>query len=681
MAPDATILTTCPRDCYDACGIEVAVRDGLVRHVRGDRNHPVSRGRLCAKCTAAYNGVLLDPRERLTTPMLRDGPKGTASFRPTTWDEALSHIASRLTEIADDPSAGPGTILNAHYTGTDAVLGYGFGLRFMRTLGAREVEPDTICNNAGHVALDYLFGTSEDGFDPRTAQDAACIMVWGANPSASAPHQHEHWLPEAPGQVIVVDPIRTESARAADLHLQPFPGADGALAFAIAHVIVREGLHDPDLLAQHAVGWEELAPVIERCTPRWGEEMTGVPAPAIEQAARIYGEGPSLLWLGQGFQRQPRGGNAIRAVAQLAAVSGNLGRRGAGVLYLNGSDSRGLDSAYVTEAGLPDRSPEPISHMELVDWLAGRAGSGSARALIAWNINIAASNPHQSRLRNALARNDLFTVAIDIFPTDTTDLADVVLPAASFLESDDLVASYFHLSLSAQVKATEPPGDALPNTEIFRRLARAMGMTEPALYESDRAVIDRLLEGTGLGLTFEELAAHGTVWCPPEPQVQFADLRFPTPSGRVELASARAERDGLPRLAQPSADPKPANGRLRLLTPASRWSLNDSYGNEPKLKGRRGPARVTLHPDDAADRALRDGGSARLRSDAGELTLQVEISDDVPRGVALSPKGRWPRLEPSGANVNVLNPGTPSDMGASTSVHGVEVTVEPATRA
>jgi anaerobic selenocysteine-containing dehydrogenase len=310
--------------------------------------------------------------------------------------------------------------------------------------------------------------------------------------------------------------------------------------------------------------------------------------------------------------------------------------------------------------------------MELVDWLEDPERT---RALIAWNINIAASSPRQSDLRRSLSREDLFTVAIDIFPTDTVDLADIVLPAATFLESDDLVTSYFHLSLSAQVKAAEPPGEALPNTDIFRHLAGAMGMTEPALYESDRDVIDHLLAGTGLGLGFEELAARGTVWCPAEPQVQFAGLRFPTPSGRVELASERAQADGHPRIPEPHADPRPSGGRLRLLTPASPWSLNASFANEPKLDRRRGPATVTLHPDDARERGLADGDRAVLRSGTGELTLAVAISPDVPPGVALSPKGRWPRQEPGGANVNVLNPGTPADMGASTSVHGIEVTV------
>ncbi|HWE09763.1 MAG TPA: molybdopterin-dependent oxidoreductase [Solirubrobacteraceae bacterium] len=675
MTVDTTLKTTCPRDCYDACGIEVALRDGVIRHVRGDRDHPVSRGRLCAKCTSAYNGVFLDPSARLTRPLLRDGPKGAGRWRTASWDEALSTVASRLRAVADDPGAGPGAILNAHYTGTFALLGFGFPMRFMRTLGAREIDPDTICNKAGHVALDYLYGTSEDGFDPRTAGDAACILVWGANPSASAPHQHEQWLPEAPGATIVVDAVRTDTARKADLHLQPFPGSDAALAFSIAHVLWRDGLLDDRLLRDQCTGWDELEPLLADCTPAWGETVTGVPAGHIEQASRWYGPGPSLLWIGQGFQRQPRGGNAVRAVGQLAALSGNLGRRGAGLLYLNGTDSRGLDVADVTTGGLPDRSPPPISHMDAASWLED---PDRTRALVCWNINIAASNPDQARLRTALQREDLFTVAIDLFATDTAGLADVVLPAASFLECDDLVASYFNLSLSAQVAVTPPLGQSLPNTEIFRRLAGAMGMTEPALHESDRRLLDRLLAGTGTGLTFDELAQRGTVWISDEPRVQFADLAFPTPSGRVELASARAQADGHPRVAQPWFDTRPAEGRLRLLTPASPWALNASFANERRLDGRRGPARVALHPDDAAERGLGEGDRARVASATGELELTVALSADLPRGVALSPKGRWPAREPQGANVNVLNPGTRSDMGASSTVHGLEVTVTPA---
>ena len=667
---DERILTTCPRDCYDACGIEVSRRDGAIRRVRGDRNHPVSRGRLCRKCATAYNGVLLDPRARLLTPLRRDGPKGGGRFRAVSWDDALAEIAGRLNEIVGGPGAR--TILAAHYTGTFALLGYHFPNRFVRRLGAREVDPDTICNKAGHVALEYLYGTSLDGFDPRSAAEAACIMVWGANPSASAPHQHEHWLPEAPGRVIVVDSVRTPTARQADLHLQPFPGSDAALAFAMAHVIRRDGLLDHELLSNHAIGWAELEPLLDRCTPGWGETITGVPAGAIEQAARWYGAGPSLLWIGQGFQRQPRGGNAVRAVAQLAALGGNVGKPGTGFLYLNGAGNRMLDEDYVAGAHLPGSPADPISHMDLADWLEDPQRS---RALLCWNINIAASNPEQARLRRALTRTDLFTVAIDLFPTDTTDLADVVLPAASFLESDDLVASYFHLSLSAQVKAMEPLGQSQPNAEIFRRLATATGFLDAELQESDEQVIAEVLRRTGLGIDFASLARRGTIWIDREPRVQFPDLRFPTPSRKIELASARAEADGHPRVPQPHADPRPADGRLRLLTPASPWLLNASFANEPRLARRMGVPAIAVHPDDAAERGLAAGDRALVRSPTGELELTVVLSADLPRGVAFSPKGRWPKLEAGHANVNALNPGIASDMGASTTVHGVEITL------
>lgn len=667
---DEIVLTTCPRDCYDACGIAVVKRDGVIRHVRGDRDHPVSRGRLCKKCSTAYNGVLRDPQARLQAPLRRTGPKGSGRYTEVSWDQALAEIADRLGQIAADP--GPQAILNAHYTGTFAMLGYFFGLRFFNRLGATEVDPDTICNKAGHVALDYVYGTSLDGFDPRTARDSKCILVWGANPSASAPHQHEQWLPEAPARVIVVDPVRTPTARDADLHLQPFPGSDAALAFALLGTIHREGLCDRELIARCTIGFDELEPALAQCTPSWGERVTGVPAELIEEAARLYAAGPSLLWIGQGFQRQPRGGNAVRAVAILPAATGNLGKPGTGLLYLNGGGNRGIDEDYLAASELAVDVPEPISHMDLAARLEDH---DRARALLCWNINIAASNPEQARLLRALASEDLFTVVLDLFATDTADLADFVLPATSFLECNDIVVSYFHHSLSAQVKAIEPLGGSLPNSEIFRRLAAAMGYDEPQLHETDQQVIAELLRRAGVGYDFDALAARGTVWLDDEPNVQFADLRFPTPSGRVEIASQSAERDGQPRVPMPFADPRPREGRLRLLSPASPWMLNDSFANDPKIARRIGNATVALHPQDAADHGLAEGDEAVLESEVGTLTLPITISTDLPRGVVYSPKGHWPKRAPQRANINALNPGIRSDMGDSTTVHGVEVTV------
>jgi anaerobic selenocysteine-containing dehydrogenase len=670
------ILTTCPRDCYDSCGIVVVRRDGLVSQVRGDPNHPVSRGKLCEKCSAGYNREWRDPHARLLRPLRRVGPKGAGQFEPVSWDVALTVIAEQFRAIA--AASGPHTIINAHYTGTISLIAFLFPLRFFHRLGATEVTPDTICNLAGQVALSYVYGTGLVGFDPRTARDATTIVVWGANPSSAAPHTQEHWLAKAPGDVIVIDPVRTPTAAAADLHLQPYPGSDAALAFALLHVLWRDGLIDRAFVAAHTIGWDELEPLLKDCNPTWGEATTGVPARLIEEAAHRYGEGPSLLWLGQALQRQTRGGNVIRACAMLPAVTGNLGKPGAGFLYLNWDwnlPERFLDDTYLTAPHLAANPVPRISHMDLAAWLENPA---LARGLVCWNMNIAASNPEQARLRRALSREDLFTVVLDLFATDTTDFADFVLPAASFLEFDDLVAGYFQLAVSPQVKVMEPLGEALPNQEIFRRLARAMGYSEPELYETDSDIITTALRKTGLGLDFRTLAARGTVPISPEPLITFADLNFATPSGRIEIASARAEAAGHPRVPLPLADPRPTGGRLRLLSPASPWRCNGSFANVAKMTARDRRATVALHPADAAERNLHDGSDAIVANETGRLTLRISLSDAVPRGVALTHKGRWPKHEPEGVNVNALNPGSKADMGESTCVHGVEVTIVPA---
>ncbi|MCH7643723.1 MAG: molybdopterin-dependent oxidoreductase [Myxococcales bacterium] len=664
------IRTSCPRDCYDGCGIVVERVAGRVVRVLGDPDHPVSRGKLCQKCALAYNGVWRDPEARLQRPLRRRGSKSDRHFEPISWDDALAEIADRLERAIE--SHGPESILHAHYTGTCSLLASEFPLRFFHRLGATEVEPDTICNNAGHEALTYVLGTSVDGFDPKTIVDSRCVMVWGANPSASAPHAHSHWLRETSATVIAVDPIRHASAEQADIHLQPFPGTDAALAFGMMHVIRREGLIDEGFIASHTVGWQEIEPLIEDATPRRTEAATGVPIAAIEEAARCYAAGPSLLWLGQGLQRQPRGGNVMRACAVLPAITGNLGKAGAGICYLNGDGPRNIDSDYVSASQLK-RAPTPkISHMDLADALADPE---RARAFFCWNMNVAASAPRQRELREALSREDLFTVAIDLFQTDTADYADIVLPAASFLEFDDLVIPYFHLYVSAQVKVEDPPGEALPNPEIFRRLSRAMGYPEPELYEGDREILDVVLSRSGLGFDFDELADRGTIDPFPDPVIRFADGKFPTPSGRVEIASEIAEANGHPRVPQPHADSRPRDGQLRLLSPASEWMMNDSYGNDANVRRKIGPASIYLNPADAKTLALKDGEPAIVSSKAGQIELRVRCSDIVPRGVALAYKGRWPKLDATTSNVNVLNSGERADMGESSSVHGTIVRI------
>lgn len=644
---------------------------GEILRVLGDPDHPVSRGRLCGKCAIAYNGVWQDPAARLLHPLRRSGPKGSGRFERISWEEAVATIAQRTGAILD--AHGPDAILHTHYSGTLSLLALLFPMRFFLRLGAAEVDPDTICNAAGHVAWNVMFGQSSMGFDPRTASDSRCILVWGANPSHSGPHTHRHWFAAAGAAKIVVDPVRTETAAVADVHLQLRPGTDAALAFSLLHVRRRDGKFDAEFIAAHVEGADEVTAAIECATPQWGEAQTGVPAELIETAAQLYGAGPALLWAGQGLQRQPRGGNIMRAIGLLPALTGNVGKPGAGFYYLNDTPAiAGLDLAQMAGAHRAQREPVRISHMDLARELAR---PDRFRALWVWNTNPLASAPRQAQLRAAFAREDLFTVVVDCFQTDSADYADIVLPAASFLEFDDLTFSYFHLHVGVQAKAREPLGESLPNQEIFRRLAAAMGYDEPALRQQDPELIAEMMAQMKIPGTFADFRQRGWQYIAPEALVMHADLRFPTPSGRIEVASAAWTALGLPRAPVADVDAPPAAGRFRLLTPASDLRLNDSYANDPQLMQKAGPAAVVFHPDDAAAMGITPGAGVRLQNAAGSLALVVEVAALAPRGVLLAHKGRWPKLEPGRANVNALNDGAAADMGASSSVHGVEVAV------
>ncbi|CCB64758.1 MULTISPECIES: molybdopterin-dependent oxidoreductase [unclassified Hyphomicrobium] len=668
MATQAIVKTTCPRDCYDACGMIVKMASDGAVSVVGDPDHDMSRGKLCGKCSIAYNGVWRSKTDRLTTPLKRVGPKGSGQFAEVSWDDAISEIAQRLQSII--ATDGGQAILQTHYTGTCSLIAGLFPLRFFNRIGATEVDPDTVCNKAGHVALQLAFGESTRGFDPRTVSSSKCVLIWGANPSASAPHVHEHWVARSGVPTIVVDPIRHATAEAADIHLQLFPGTDAALAFAMLAVIKSAGKLDRDFLARHCIGWDDIEPQLDACTLSWAEATTGVPASLIEKAALLYADGPSLLWMGQGFQRQTFGGNAMRSVGLLPPATGNIGKLGAGFLYLNGWDARGVDGGYLSASHL-NADPQSVSHMDL----AARLESGETKALFTWNNNIAASSPEQARLRQALRREDLLQVTVDLFQTDTADYADFVLPAASFLEFDDVVMSYFTHSVSAQVAALPPLGDALPNQEIFRRLAAAMGLTDPELRETDGVIIETILSQARPGLDFKTLAAAGTMYVPEDPNVQFASHDYRTPSGKIEMTGAQFVEAGLPSAPAPLSERRPALGEYRMLSPASEWLMNSSYANDGKIARRLQMCEAWLNPSDAETIGVESGNRLQVSSKTGSIELSVGISSAVPAGVLLAPKGQWPKASASGANINVLNPGEKADLAQSCAVHSINVTL------
>ncbi len=672
-----TLKSTCPRDCYDSCGMLVTAEPGKRVRVIGDPEHAVARGSLCAKCGVAYNGVFQDESARLLTPLRRTGQKGSGEFEPISWDLALSEIADRLGDIAS--TRGEDAVLTMNYSGTMSLLASGFPNRFVNAINASEVDYGTICNRSGFVALDLLFGsaTRYEGFDPRTAKDAACIVLWGANPAHSGPHAHKHWLADSPAKVLVIDPVRTRTADVADLHLRPRPGTDAALAFGLLNALRSLGAFDDKFIENHVMGADELDALIDASTPEWAEAATGVPAAAIRDAASMYSAGPAMLWCGQSLQRQPQGGNIMRAAGLLPALTGNVGKPGTGFYYVNGvAKLAGVDDDYLEGSGLRARDGKTVLALELADRLAD---PDEFLAFMVWNTNPLASAANLSKLRDAVSRDDLFTVSIDLFMTDTARYADIVLPAASFLEFDDMTAGYFNLSLGVQSKIVEPPGEALPNQEIFRRLAIAMGRKEPALVEADSSILDALLGQIGFDGDFEAFRERGVVYVNgDEPRIAYENLSFDTPSGRIEVASDKAVTLGLPRLPHAGVDDAPADGLLRLLSPASEWRLNDTYANDPRLARRAGEFELTLHPDDAARLEIASGDTVRVSNDCGEVTLTAEVSDCVLPGTVMSYKGRWPSRENGHGSLNELYDGRANDMGESTAVHGVEVQVTPA---
>ena len=667
-----TIRTSCPRDCYDGCGVLAEIRDDAAPRILGDPKHPVTRGRLCSKCAIAYNGVWQDSDSRLNYPLRRIGDKGSAKYERISWDFALEEIATNLNRIIQQDGAEK--ILHTHYTGTLSLIAYKFPDRFFNYLGASVVDPDSICNAAGHVAWNLLFGNSLKGFDPRTAKDSNCILVWGANPSHSAPHAHEHWLEDSPAKIIVIDPIYSESAATADLHLQLKPGSDAALAFGLLHVLRELGKFDESYIDDHTLGADEIVETIDRCDPQWTHSQTGIPVELLVNAAEIYGTGPSLLWCGQGLQRQPNGGNIMRAIGLLPSLTGNIGKPGAGFCYLNFTPGMaGINWDTLGGAGLCKQPGKTISHMDLATRLAN---PDEFKALITWNTNPLASAADQGALRKAVSRTDLFTVVIDCFPTDTAAYADIVLPAASFLEFDDITWSYFHLHIGAQAKVMEPVGESLPNQEIFRRLARKMNLVEPTLFEDDETLIDRMMMEMNVGLDFAGLKSRGHFYISDDPILMFENGKFETTSGKIEIASNTAEALGLPRTPQPSVDRQTKDGHFRLLTPASKWRLNDSYANDPTIARRAGPATALINETDAARIGATDGSRLRLRNVTGSIDLVAQVDANVLAGVVISYKGRWPSLEGGAVNVNSVHTPIKTDMGESSSVHATEVIVE-----
>jgi anaerobic selenocysteine-containing dehydrogenase len=668
----------CPLDCPDGCAWIVTVTDGEAVRLRGNPDHPFTRGALCAK-VARYLDHTRTP-DRLLYPQRRVGAKGEGRFERITWDDALGEIAERLLAVRE--RHGGEAIWPFQGTGT---LGYLQGLegrsgaRLWNVLGASGHDA-SICSIAGSEGLRYTTGSNR-GMDPEAFARARLILLWGSNPLTS---HHHIWKFIAAARregahLVVIDPVRTRTAAKADEHLAPRPGTDAALALGLLHVVVAGGAHDEAFLREHCIGWDAYQERIAEFPPERVAEICDLPVErVVALGERLAGTRPTAIRATMGIQRHAGGGMALRTLATIPAVTGDWALPGGGLAYSTSGYFRGDRAGLARD----DLRPAPVRSLlmtRLGDNLA--AADPPVGALVIYGANPLASNPDTAKVRRGLAREDLFTVVIEQVPTDTVDYADIVLPSTMQTEHTDVHDGYGHLYLAWNEPAVAPPGECLPHTEIFRRLARAMGLEEPALYDDDLTLARTLVESghrTLEGVTVERLRREGWVRLGhPHPLVPFAS-GFPTPSGKLELYSERAAaagHDPVPGYTPPRAAAAPGEDRLALIAAASHWFLNSMFANAPEQLRRAGAPAVALHPDDAAARGLTGGERVRVGNERGSFEAVLTIGAAARRGVAATTKGHWPKLLAGGTNVNAITEERDADLGGGAVYHDCSVWV------
>jgi len=677
------VRTACPHDCPDTCGMLVTVKDGVAVRVQGDPSMPFTQGTLCTK-VAHYLERTYAP-DRVLYPLRRVGRKGEGRFGRISWDEALDEIAARLKALAAE---NPETILPLSYAGTMGMVQYAsMDRRFFHRLGASLLDR-TLCSSAGKMGLKYTLGGSV-GMDPERFAEARLIVLWGANPVVSNLHLWSR-VQEAKrrgAKVVVIDPYRSLSAEKAHVHLAPLPGTDGALALAVMHVLVRDGLLDRDYLARHTVGFDALAERLERYAPRWAAGVCGLAVEQIEAFAHDYGTiRPAAIRLNYGMQRHAGGGIAARTIACLPALVGAW-RDAAGGLVLSTADFYDFDHTALERPDLLDgRRPRVINHARLGEALTEAAPP--VKAVIVYNNNPVAVCPDAAKVAAGFAREDLFCVVMDSFLTDTADYADIVLPATTQLEHLDVHKSYGHLYVLANNPAIAPVGESLPNSEVFRRLAARLGFDEPCFRDSDEDLCRQALRSHAprmRGIEWEALRASG--WqrlAVPAREAPFAEGGFPTPSGKCEFYSealARAGLDPLP-FYNPPAECATSNRALArryplaFLSPPARNFLNSTFANLERFRALEGEPRLEMHPLDASARGVRDGDRVRVYNDRGALALVARVNGRPRPGVVVAPSIWWKKHAADRRNANELTSQRIADLGGGATFYDCLVEVE-----
>jgi anaerobic selenocysteine-containing dehydrogenase len=655
----------------------VTVEDGRAVALRGDPDHAFTDGYLCKK-VSRYLERVYHP-DRLLYPMVRVGPKGKGQFKRVTWDEAVAVIADRFRTIAKSAD-GPQAILPYSYCGTmGKIQSAGLDRRFFHRLGASVLDR-TICATAGAAGCDITLG-GRAWIDPENVIHSRYIVNWGSNTVATNLHLWTlmHRARKAGATIVTIDPHRSRTAEKSDWWIPIRPGTDAALALGVMHVIFREKLHDRDYLARYCVGGDDLEKrVREEYDPERVSHITGVPVADIERLARgLATTQPSLIRVNYGLQRHGGGGMAVRTIVCIPAVIGSWRHVGGGAL-LSTSKLAPFNSMAVERPDLIPPQTRVVNMNQLAEALHGELPGPPVRALYVYNANPAAVNPDQSRVLTGLAREDLFTVVHEQFPTDTADYADVLLPATTQLEHFDLHNAYGHLYVQVNDPVIAPLGEAKCNTDVYRLLAKALGF-EPELFDISDEETARLFlwENNGVpkaleGVSVERMRREGPVRVnAPNAAAPFAQGNFPTPSGKCQLYSSSLEKQGLdplPHYIPPHEDPqtKPelaSRFPLQMICPPVPDFMNSTFCNVDSLRESAIEPSVELHPEDAAARAIASGQKVRVFNDRGSFRAVAKVGETVKRGVVVSQGVWWNRYATDGVNCNTVTSTKLTDFG------------------
>lgn len=673
-----TFYGACPHDCPDGCAMLYEVKDKQLTKVSGNPAHPFTRGRLCVKVKDYekhhYNA------DRIRYPLKRHGKKGDGAFTRISWDEALNEIYERWQALIAE--YGARTILPYGYAGNMGLLnGMNAGDAFFNRLGA-SIGEKTFCASSTLSAQLMTVGPTL-GTDPQSFVHSKFIVLWGANTLSTNSHLWPFVLEarKKGAKVIVIDFYRSRTAAQSDWHIAPRPGTDGALALAIINTIISENLYDQDYVDRYVSGFAELSSLAEQYSAESAEQITGISAEEIKRFAHEYvRDQPSVIKVGVGLERYPGGGQAIRAIDCLPALSGAWRHVGGGLLQMPvfvpvrfdllsrpdwiGEDSRVINLAQIAAALDVDSQLNPAVH-----------------SLFVWNANPLSQAPDSNRVRKGLEREDLFTVISEQFMTDTARYADILLPASMNAEHNDIVTSWGHFHIQLNQKAIEPPGEAISNFEMFQRLAQRFGFKDERFTLTDKELLKVSLDWEApllKGKSWDELESEGFIRVNVSEKDEYlphAKGNFPTPSGKCEFVSALGEKNGfiapplrqmlegrqnsspippLPDYIPACSENESADFPLQLISPKSHAFLNSEYANEEHKIRTQGEQFVLIHPDDAKARKIADGEVAKVFNGRGEFVADVSVTEDVLPGNIVATFGYWASMNPLKGAVNSL---------------------------